>query len=76
MDARQTIIDALTHVIRSEPEGLGDTENFVDSGLLDSLDALTFLFELDKRFGRKVVEDHEVDNDIFTIARLLELASK
>jgi len=64
---RDIILDVLP------PGELGDDENFVENGLLDSLDALTFIFALDKAAGRKLLDDHEVTYEIFTLNTLAKL---
>ena len=52
---------------------LENGDNFVENGTLDSIDTFTFLFELDKAVGYKILEDHEITNEVFTINYLSEI---
>lgn len=70
------ILDVLESTIGVNPGHLPKEENFVENGLLDSLDALIFIFALDKKIGRKVVEDHEIDYGLFTLERLSGLMDR
>ena len=76
MDQQQALISikkALnsTQAEYSENELNLDT-NLIDEGILDSLDAMSFLFELESVIDKKITEiDEEFDN--FTISKFVEI---
>ena len=53
---------------------LNEDTDLIEEGILDSLDAMTFLFHLEKEVNEKISEiDDEFDD--FTIATLIQILS-
>ena len=57
-----------------EDYSLNEDTDLIEEGILDSLDAMTFLFHLEKEVNEKISEiDDECDD--FTIATLIQILS-
>ena len=57
-----------------EDYSLNEDTDLIEEGILDSLDAMTFLFHLEKEVNEKISEiDDEFDD--FTIATLIQILS-
>ena len=57
-----------------EDYSLNEDTDLIEEGILDSLDAMTFLFHLEKEVNEKITEiDDEFDD--FTIATLIQILS-
>ncbi|MCG8603078.1 MAG: acyl carrier protein [Verrucomicrobiales bacterium] len=74
-EAKNAIGESLATVLGTEVDGWEENTNLIDEGYLDSLDSMRFLFELDKKVGKKVVEDHEVELESFQVSFLLNRIS-
>jgi len=67
--------EALTACLGADPGEIDPNTNLIESGILDSLDTMKFLFELEKRTSNKIADDL-VDEAIFTfnaLSALIEL---
>ena len=57
-----------------EDYSLNEDTDLIEEGILDSLDAMTFLFHLEKEVNEKIIEiDDEFDD--FTISTLIQILS-
>jgi len=47
---------ALSTCLKADPGDINPSDNLIEVGLLDSLDAMAFLFEVEKASGKKIGE--------------------
>ena len=71
-EALAVITKALIATVGSVDSDLADDTNLVDDGLLDSLDSMTFLFELENDLGSKLEAIDETYDD-FRVGALVDI---
>lgn len=71
-EALAVITKALTATVGSVDGDLSEDTNLVDDGLLDSLDSMTFLFELENDLGSKLEAIDETYDD-FRVGALVDI---
>lgn len=59
-NVRQFVID--TFLFSIDDGGLGNTDSFIEKGLIDSMGILTLISHVEEKYGIKV-EDHELVPD-------------
>ena len=65
----------LTKCLRADPGEIDPSANLLDSGILDSLDSMQFIFEVEKTSGKRLGVDDDLTADKFTFATLSEILS-
>jgi len=71
-EALQMIQSAVAKVAPSKAGLVGGETNLLGDGVLDSLDVMSFLFEIEQRLGKKLTAIDEGFND-FRVVRLIEI---
>jgi len=71
----QILVACVEKVTRKKANDLHIDTQLIDDGILDSLDAMAFLFEFETRLGSKLDAIDE-DFDDFRVGRLVEIARK
>ncbi len=71
-EALAVITKALIATVGSVDSDLAEDTNLVDDGLLDSLDSMTFLFELENDLGSKFEAIDETYDD-FRVGALVDI---
>ena len=71
-EALAVITKALIATVGSVDGDLAEDTNLVDDGLLDSLDSMTFLFELENDLGSKL-EAIDENYDDFRVGALVDI---
>jgi acyl carrier protein len=71
-EALAVITKALIATVGSVDSDLAEDTNLVDDGLLDSLDSMTFLFELENDLGSKLEAIDETYDD-FRVGALVDI---
>jgi acyl carrier protein len=71
-EALAAITKALTATVGSVDGDLTEETNLVEDGLLDSLDSMTFLFELENDLGSKLEAIDETYDD-FRVGALVDI---
>jgi acyl carrier protein len=71
-EALAVITKALIATVGSVDGDLAEDTNLVDDGLLDSLDSMTFLFELENDLGSKLEAIDETYDD-FRVGALVDI---
>ena len=71
-EALAVITKALIATVGSVDGDLAEDTNLVDDGLLDSLDSMTFLFELENDLGSKLEAIDETYDD-FRVGALIDI---
>jgi len=69
-EAKQSIFDVLSKISSCELGEIGDNTNLIEGGYLDSLDSMTFVFELENKLGIKFPEKILFDESFFQISFL------
>lgn len=69
-EALTLISDCVALVNPSAAEQVTEQSNLVDDGILDSLDAMTFVFNIEKRLGRKL-NSVSNENSAFSVTHIL-----
>ncbi|MEQ1714393.1 MAG: hypothetical protein ABL907_00175 [Hyphomicrobium sp.] len=71
-DAMTLIQDALKKVAPAKALLVNSDTNLISDGILDSLDVMSFLFEVEQRLGHKMTAIDETFSD-FRVSRLIEI---
>lgn len=71
-EALAAITKALTATVGSVDAEVTEETNLVDDGLLDSLDSMTFLFELENDLGSKLEAIDETYDD-FRVGSIVDI---
>ena len=74
MDEQETsdlIKNCLSIILKTEIDEFAPDINLVDEGIFDSLDAMNFLFQIEKSLNRKIFHKIEVDQDLFELNKLV-----
>lgn len=71
-DAIGLIVAAVTRVAPAKAKLVGPGSDLIADGVLDSLDVMSFLFDLEKRLGKKLTAIDETYSD-FRVAKLVEI---
>lgn len=71
-DALAAIRKALTATVGDVEGEITEDTNLVEDGMLDSLDSMTFLFELENDLGRKLEAIDETYDD-FRVGALVDI---
>ena len=71
-EALTAITKALTTTVGDVDGTIGDGTNLVDEGMLDSLDSMTFLFELENDLGLKLEAIDETYED-FRVGSIVDI---
>ncbi len=71
-EALTAITKALTTTVGDIDGTLGEDTNLVDEGMLDSLDSMTFLFELENDLGLKLEAIDETYED-FRVGSIVDI---
>ena len=71
-DAYASIIQALEKTSPGLSEKVSMDTHLVNDGIVDSLDSMSFLFELEQILGKKLNEIDETFDD-FRVSRLVEI---
>ena len=71
-EALTAITKALTTTVGDVDGTIGEGTNLVDEGMLDSLDSMTFLFELENDLGSKLEAIDETYDD-FRVGALVDI---
>lgn len=71
-EALTAITKALTTTVGDVDGTLGEDTNLVDEGMLDSLDSMTFLFELENDLGLKLEAIDETYED-FRVGSIVDI---
>lgn len=74
-DALAHIRAALATTGRSNQVGINEATDLVESGVLDSLDVMNFLFQLEKRLGVKL-KSIDMDYNDFRVSSLVDVIQK
>ena len=71
-EALTAITKALTTTVGDVDGTIGEDTNLVDEGMLDSLDSMTFLFELENDLGLKLEAIDETYED-FRVGSIVDI---
>ena len=71
-EALTAITKALTTTVGDVDGTIGEGTNLVDEGMLDSLDSMTFLFELENDLGMKLEAIDETYED-FRVGSIVDI---
>ncbi len=71
-EALTAITKALTTTVGDVDGTIGDDTNLVEEGMLDSLDSMTFLFELENDLGLKLEAIDETYED-FRVGSIVDI---
>jgi acyl carrier protein len=71
-EALTAITKALTTTVGDVDGTIGEDTNLVDEGMLDSLDSMTFLFELENDLGMKLEAIDETYED-FRVGSIVDI---
>ena len=71
-EALMAITKALTTTVGDVDGTIGEGTNLVDEGMLDSLDSMTFLFELENDLGLKLEAIDETYED-FRVGSIVDI---
>ncbi|MBJ7248095.1 MAG: hypothetical protein JHD05_02880 [Thermoleophilia bacterium] len=71
-EALTAITKALTATVGDVDGTIGEDTNLVDEGMLDSLDSMTFLFELENDLGLKLEAIDETYED-FRVGSIVDI---
>jgi acyl carrier protein len=71
-EALTAITKALTTTVGDVDGTIGEDTNLVDEGMLDSLDSMTFLFELETDLGMKLEAIDETYED-FRVGSIVDI---
>ncbi len=71
-EALTAITKALTTTVGDVDGTIGDDTNLVEEGMLDSLDSMTFLFELENDLGMKLEAIDETYED-FRVGSIVDI---
>jgi acyl carrier protein len=71
-EALMAITKALTTTVGDVDGTIGEDTNLVDEGMLDSLDSMTFLFELETDLGMKLEAIDETYED-FRVGSIIDI---
>lgn len=71
-DALAAITKALTTTVGDVDGTISEDTNLVDDGMLDSLDSMTFLFELENDLGMKLEAIDEAYED-FRVGSIIDI---
>ncbi len=71
-EALTAITKALTTTVGDVDGAIGEDPNLVDEGMLDSLDSMTFLFELENDLGLKLEAIDETYED-FRVGSIVDI---
>jgi len=71
-EAYEVIRAALSKVAPSKASKLTEETDLIAAGILDSLDVMTFLFEIEQRLDKKLAAIDETYND-FRVQKLIEI---
>jgi len=67
------LMEALKACLKADPGEIDVNENLIDAGILDSLDSMKFLFEVEQRCSGELTTMDDIEDDIFTFAKLASL---
>jgi acyl carrier protein len=71
-EALTAITKALTTTVGDVDGTIGEDTNLVEEGMLDSLDSMTFLFELENDLGKKLEAIDETYED-FRVGSIVDI---
>ena len=71
--ARSLVLKSLSVILKTDIDELDGSINLIDAGILDSLDAMSFLFQIEKSLGKKIFGAVQVDQELFELDKLIGL---
>jgi acyl carrier protein len=73
--ALEHIRSALAETVPAQPSSIGEKTDLISEQIIDSLDTMNFLFQLEKRLGKKLPSIDEDYSD-FRVGALIDVVVK